>query len=156
MSRILPVASPTAPLLVWLEPLLATRATAHFVPKVKCILVQALRLCTGRTAHMGSRSIVLLFLDHDTRRGWEVSVTPRPLFTPGIAPVPFVEEAGWAPGPVWRGAENLDSPGFDPRTVQSVANRYIDWAIRPNKYIGIYIYFIKNYTFYYKYNFRLC
>ena len=30
--------------------------------KVKCTLVQALRLCTGRTAHRGSRGIVLLRL----------------------------------------------------------------------------------------------
>jgi len=37
--------------------------------KVKCTLVQALRLCTGRTAYRGSRSIALLFLDHGTRRG---------------------------------------------------------------------------------------
>jgi hypothetical protein len=28
--------------------------------KVKCTLVQALRLCTGRTAHRGSRGIALL------------------------------------------------------------------------------------------------
>jgi len=37
--------------------------------KVKVTLVQALRLCTGRTAHRGSRGIALLFLDHGTRRG---------------------------------------------------------------------------------------
>ena len=36
--------------------------------KLKCTLVQALRLCTGRTAHKGSRGIALLFLDHGTRR----------------------------------------------------------------------------------------
>jgi hypothetical protein len=29
--------------------------------KVKCTLVQALRLCTGRTAHRGSRGIALLY-----------------------------------------------------------------------------------------------
>ena len=52
----------------------------------KCTLVQALRLCTGRTAHRGSRGTVLLFLDHGTRRGWGVSVTPRPLFTPKEKP----------------------------------------------------------------------
>jgi hypothetical protein len=28
-------------------------------------------------------------------------------FTPGNDPVPIVQEAGWAPGPVWTGAENL-------------------------------------------------
>ena len=61
--------------------------------KIKVTLVQALRLCTGRTAHRGSRGIALLFLDHCTRRGWGVSVTPRPLFTPGKDPVPIVQEA---------------------------------------------------------------
>ena len=37
--------------------------------KVKVTLVQALKLCTGRTAHRGSRGIALLFHDHGTRRG---------------------------------------------------------------------------------------
>jgi hypothetical protein len=32
---------------------------------------------------------------------------PRPLFTSGKDPVPIVQKAGWAPGPVWTGAENL-------------------------------------------------
>jgi len=36
--------------------------------KVKVTLVHALRLCTGRTAHRGSRGIALLFHDHGTRR----------------------------------------------------------------------------------------
>ena len=75
--------------------------------KVKCTLVQALRLCTGRTAHRGNRGIALPFHDHGTRRGWGASVTPRPLFTPGKNPVPIVQEAGWAPGPVWTGKVNL-------------------------------------------------
>jgi len=39
--------------------------------------------------------------------GWS---TPRPgRFTSGKDPVPTVKEAGWAPGPVWTGAENLAS-----------------------------------------------
>jgi len=37
--------------------------------RIKCSLVQALNLCTGRAVHRGSRGIVLLFLDHGTRRG---------------------------------------------------------------------------------------
>ena len=102
--------------------------------KVKCTLVQALRLCTGRTAHRGSRGITLLFLDHGTRRGWGVSATPRPLFTPGKDPVPIVQEVGWVSGAVWTGAENLaPPPGFDPRTVQPIASRYTDWAIPAHK-----------------------
>ena len=37
---------------------------------------------------------------------------PRPLFTPGKDPVPIVQEAGWAPGPVWTGAKNLAATGI--------------------------------------------
>ena len=37
--------------------------------EVKCTLAQVLMLCTGRTAHRGSRGIALLFLDHGTRSG---------------------------------------------------------------------------------------
>ena len=35
-----------------------------------------------------------------------VSPTPRPYFTPGKDPVPIVQEAGWAPGPVWTGEKS--------------------------------------------------
>jgi hypothetical protein len=62
-----------------------------------------------------------------------VSHTPRPLFTPGKNPVPIVQEGGWAPGPVWTGAENLAPSGFDPRTVQHVASSYNDYATRPTE-----------------------
>jgi hypothetical protein len=33
-------------------------------------------------------------------------------FTPGKDPVPIVQEAGWAPGPVCSGAENLAPTGI--------------------------------------------
>ena len=49
------------------------------------------------------RGIALLFHDCCTRRGWVVSSTPRLHFTTGKDPVPIVQEAGWAPGPVWTG-----------------------------------------------------
>jgi hypothetical protein len=86
----------------------------HIIHKVtvKCTLVQALRLCTSCTAHRGRRGIALPFLDHGTRRVWGVSITPRPLFTPGKDPVPIVQEAGWAPALVWTGAENLAPTGI--------------------------------------------
>jgi hypothetical protein len=50
--------------------------------KVKCILVHALRLCTGCRAHRGSRGIALPFLDRGTRTGWGDSVMPWQLFNP--------------------------------------------------------------------------
>jgi hypothetical protein len=55
------------------------------------------------------RGIALLFHVHCTRRGWGFSVTPWPLSTPGKDQIPIVQETGWAPGPVWRGAEKLAS-----------------------------------------------
>jgi len=55
---------------------------------------------------------------------------PRPQLTPGKDPVPIVQEAGWASGLVWTGAENLAAPGFDPQTVQPVGSRYTDYATR--------------------------
>ena len=39
--------------------------------------------------------------------GWVVNATPRQLYHPGKDPVPIVQEAGWAPGQGWTGAENL-------------------------------------------------
>ena len=39
------------------------------------------------------------------------SLPGRPLL-PGKDPVPIVQEAGWAPGPVWTGAENLAPTGI--------------------------------------------
>jgi len=41
-----------------------------------------------------------------------VRVTPWPLFNPRKVPVLIVQEAGWAPGPVWTGAENLAATGI--------------------------------------------
>ena len=35
------------------------------------------------------------------------SSTSRPNFTPGKDPVPTLQEAGWAPGPVWTGGKSL-------------------------------------------------
>ena len=52
------------------------------------------------------RGIALLFHVRDTRRGWGVSSTPRPHFIPGKDPVPILQEAGWAPAPVWTGGKS--------------------------------------------------
>jgi hypothetical protein len=73
-----------------------------------------------------SGGIAQLFLNLGTRRGCVVSITPRPPLPPGKKQVPIVQEAGWAPEPVWIGAESLAPPGFDPRTFQPVASRYTD------------------------------
>jgi hypothetical protein len=57
------------------------------------------------------RGIALPFRDLCIRRGCVVSITPRPLY-PGEDPVPIVQEAGWAPGPVWTFTKNLAPTGI--------------------------------------------
>jgi len=59
----------------------------------------------GVAQRMG-RGIALLFHDRGTRRGWVISSTPRPHFTPGKESVHIVQEAGWAPGVVWTGGKS--------------------------------------------------
>ena len=44
-------------------------------------------------------------------------------------PIPIVEEAGWATGPVWTGAGNLAPPRFNSKTVQPIQSCYTDKAI---------------------------
>ena len=64
-------------------------------------------------------------MTNGTRRGWGVSVTPRPLFTPGKDPGTHCT-GGWV-GPragLDRCGKSRPPPGFDPRTVQPVASRY--------------------------------
>jgi len=62
--------------------------------------------CRPDVAQKVGSGIALLFLDRGTRRGWVVSSTPRPQFTSGKDPVPILQEAGWAPGPVWTGGNS--------------------------------------------------
>ena len=65
--------------------------------------IKEVKWCCYRpgVAQRVGRGIALLFHDNGTRRGWVVSSTPRPHFTPGKDPVPILQEAGWAPGPIW-------------------------------------------------------
>jgi len=69
------------------------------------------------------RGIALLFHDRGNRRRWMVSSTPRPHFTTGKDPVPILQEAGWAPGPVWTGGKSRphrDSIPDRPARIQSL------------------------------------
>jgi hypothetical protein len=48
---------------------------------------------------------------------------------PGKNKVPNLLEARWAAGPVWMARKISPPPGFNPRTIQPLANRYSDYAI---------------------------
>ena len=77
-----------------------------------------------------------------------VSSTPRPHFTPGKDPVPILQEAGWAPGPVWMGGKSRphrDSIPDPPARSQSL-NRLSYPAHTPSsavvkERVELYLYF---------------
>ena len=75
-----------------------------------------------------SSDIGTCILNISTRWGSVVSAMPRPLCL-----VPIVQGAGWIPGVVWTGVENIKSlappPRIEPWTVQPVAIRYTDLAL---------------------------
>ena len=99
--------------------------------KVKCTLVQALRLCTGCPAYRGSRGIALAFHDHGSRRGEGSASRPGRSLPPGKTRYPLCMRLG---GPQDRSGQvrKISPPqGFNPRTVRPVASRYSDYATRP-------------------------
>jgi hypothetical protein len=72
--------------------------------------------------------------------GWPTSRPGR--FTPGKDPVPVVQEAGWAPGPVWTGVEILALTGIrspDRPARSSVAILTELRGPQINKYLFIYL-----------------
>jgi len=93
---------------------------------VKCALVQALRLCTGRTAYRGSRGIALLFLDHGTRRGEGSESRPGRSLPLGKTRYPLYRRLDVPQGRSGQVRKISTPPEFDPRIVQPVASRYSD------------------------------
>jgi len=89
--------------------------------------------------HFLSAIIALPFLDHGTRRGWGVIVTPRPLITPRKTRYPLYRRLGGPQG--WSGQVRKISPPprFDPQTVQPVASHY---TMLPRPSIFVYHYVI--------------
>jgi hypothetical protein len=84
-------------------------AYENFTFKYDLIISWVSPFLQATKALMESTGIALLcFFKTSALEGGEgVSVTPRPLSTPRKDPVPIAQEAGWAPGPVQTGAENL-------------------------------------------------
>jgi len=78
-----------------------------------------------------STGIALLFFDHDTRRGARGQRHVPAALYPREDPVPIVQEAEWAPGPISTSAENLAPTGIPSPAVQPVASRYTDYSKRP-------------------------
>ena len=130
---------PTSMKRVWCLPSFFGRLVKVKV-KVNCTLVQALRLCTGRTAHRGSRGITLSFHDRGTRRRWGGQCRAPAALYPRERPGTHCT-GGWMvlrAGLDRCGISRLP-PGFDPLTVHPVASRYTYYATRPT-YVVIIIF----------------
>jgi len=78
--------------------------------KIKVTLVQALKLCTGRTVHI--EVYLYSFMINGTRRGWGVSVTPRSLLTPGKTRYPLYRRLGGHQGQSGQVRKNLAPTGI--------------------------------------------
>jgi hypothetical protein len=87
--------------------LLATSRICGAIPLGK----GKVRPITGPEGEKGCRGLALLIRDLGARRGWVVSITPRPL-SPGESPGTHCTGTGWAPGPVWTGVKNLSPTGI--------------------------------------------
>jgi len=81
----------------------------HYIKKVKWSRYRP------SVAQRVGRGIALLFLDRGTRRGWAVSSTPQPHFTPGKDPVPILQETRWGTRASLYGRKISSPPGFNPK-----------------------------------------
>jgi hypothetical protein len=94
------------------------------------------RKCSGERSY-SSYSISTSSLDGFE---WSASRSGRALALGKGPPVPIVQEAGWAPEPVW--TQRLEEKSFrlcresnlDRPVVQPVARYYTDWATRLTRY----------------------
>ena len=115
----------------------------HIIPfltkckvKVKVNLVQALRLCTGRTAYRESRGIALLFHDHGTRRGEGSASRPGRSLPPGKIQYSLYRRLGGPQGRSGQVRKISPPPGFD-----------LDFY-----HLKFYLFVIKCYFYNYVYN----
>jgi len=70
----------------------------HVKGTVECTLVHALILCTGRTAHSGSRGIALIFIGHGNRRDEGSASGPVRSLAPGKTLYPLCRMLGGPQG----------------------------------------------------------
>ena len=80
--------------------------------KVKCTLLEALTLSTSRTAHRGSRGIILLLLDHGTKRGKGLASGPSRSLPPGKSRWALYRRLGGPQGQPEQLGKNSLLPGF--------------------------------------------
>jgi len=93
---------------------------------------------------MGSKGIALRFLDNSTRRGEGSASGPGRSLPPGKTRYPLYKRLGGPQGRSGEVRKTSPPPGFDPRTVQTLASRYADYDSgpttlkhNPSNYFGV-------------------
>jgi hypothetical protein len=80
---------------------------------------------------------------------WVVNAKTRALY-PRKDMVPLVSEAGWAPGSVWTGADNLASTGIRYQGRQASSEiQYTEWKVNNDMiiiFLILSVYFLINYV----------
>jgi hypothetical protein len=61
--------------------------------------------------------------------GWVINATPQPLYLREGNPASILQKAGWAPAPVWRGAETLTPTGIRSADRTARSESLSDYAI---------------------------
>ena len=108
-----------------------TGITVH-VAQVKCTLVQALRLCTSRTAHRGVAVWLYPFMTTALEGGEGSASRPGRSLPPGKTRYSLYRRLGGRQGRSGQVRKiSPPPPGFDARTVQFVTSRCTDYVTRP-------------------------
>ena len=87
-------------------------------------------------AQIGSRGIDLL-LNIGTRCVWVVNAMPHLFYPRERHPVPTVQEAGWASGPVWMCRENVNPTGVRTPNIGKMRVNTFTRKTNPLKYTYI-------------------
>jgi hypothetical protein len=95
---------------------------------------------------MRSRGITLLFLNFGARWLWICNATLQLLYLLERDPLPSVQAAGWAPGPVWKGTQNLATNGS-----RTADRPLLGKSLYRLRYPGPHYYYYCYYYYYYYY-----
>ena len=115
-----------------------TRGPLGYIMRAAATFVNYVCKCKGKVFPLQARlwprewvEIQLYFSMTTALEGVEWSAArPDRTLPPGKNPYPLYRRLGEPQGRSWQ-AENLASPGFDPRIVQPVVSLYTDWTTRP-------------------------
>jgi hypothetical protein len=90
-------------------------------------------------AHKGVEVYRYPFFNFGARLKWMVSTTPRARYLRDRDPLFILEEAGWAPGPIWKGGEQFDATGIRSPDRPARGDRYYtDWDIPAHDITPVY------------------